>query len=176
MMDLEPILQNLDSKSDSFAPAAKSPAGRNRLVTVLIAAAIIAGLVVFSTTAINSSTDDASLNVEISAVDATVNSRGGDHPTIITADLAVTGLLNKASWWVQVFSMRDRTNTLTAWSSLQKTNQDLLDGLEMHVQLAELSSGTFYRVQAGPLADRASAASLCDTLKTRRQDCLVVDP
>ena len=81
---------------------------------------------------------------------------------------------DNAAWWVQVFSLRDQTNTSAAWSSLRKTNQDLLDGLEMHVQLAELSSGTFYRVQAGPLANRASAASLCDTLKTRHQDCLIV--
>lgn len=85
-------------------------------------------------------------------------------------------LTERAAWRVQLVALRKEADAGAAWSELQQANQDLLDGLELHVQLAELSRGTFYRVQAGPLADRATAASLCDTLKTRRQDCIIVAP
>jgi cell division protein FtsN len=64
----------------------------------------------------------------------------------------------------------------TVWARLQKSNRDLLGGLELQVQKAKLPKGTFYRVQAGPLPNRDAAASLCGTLKSRKQDCLVVPP
>jgi cell division septation protein DedD len=85
-------------------------------------------------------------------------------------------LTESAAWRVQLVALRSEADADAVWSELQLANQDLLDGLELHVQLAELSQGTFYRIQAGPLADRATAASLCDTLKTRRQDCIIVAP
>ncbi|NKB48602.1 MAG: hypothetical protein GKS02_04460 [Alphaproteobacteria bacterium] len=84
--------------------------------------------------------------------------------------------MNGKGWRVQLIALRRQEQTAAVWSKLQQANQDLLDGLELHVQLAELSEGTFYRVQAGPLADRTAATSLCDTLKTRSQDCLIVAP
>lgn len=85
-------------------------------------------------------------------------------------------LTDEAAWRVQLVALRSEAEAGAVWSELKQANQDLLDGLKLHVQLAELSKGTFYRVQAGPLADRATAASLCDTLKTRRQDCIIVAP
>jgi cell division septation protein DedD len=85
-------------------------------------------------------------------------------------------IVNDAAWRVQLIALRKLEDAESVWPQLQRANQDLLDGLELHVQLAELSKGTFYRVQAGPLADRATAVSLCTTLKTRHQDCLIVAP
>jgi cell division protein FtsN len=38
------------------------------------------------------------------------------------------------------------------------------------------ANGTLYRVQAGPFADRATAAAACGKLKQKRQDCLVIGP
>jgi len=81
-----------------------------------------------------------------------------------------------AAWRIQLFSLRSLKDAETVWARLQKTNNDLLGGLELQVQTAKLSKGTFYRVQAGPLPNRAAAASLCGTLKSRKQDCLVVAP
>ncbi|NNE82803.1 MAG: SPOR domain-containing protein [Alphaproteobacteria bacterium] len=80
------------------------------------------------------------------------------------------------AWRIQLFSLSSQTNTETAWTRLQQTNPDLLDNLTLHVQPAELSNGTFYRVQAGPVLDRVAAISLCNELKSRNQDCLVVAP
>ncbi len=46
--------------------------------------------------------------------------------------------------------------------------------LEPQVVSAELGErGTFYRLRAGPLPDRASAATLCERLHDRGQDCIV---
>lgn len=81
-----------------------------------------------------------------------------------------------APWKVQLASLREQTKAEAEWQRLQHANRDLLHGLLLHVQQATLSKGTFYRVQAGPLADRASAASLCHSLKSRNQDCLIVVP
>ena len=90
---------------------------------------------------------------------------------------AAPAIAGKATAWrVQLAALRRQIDTEAAWTNMRQANQDLLDGLELHVQLAELPDGTFYRVQAGPLADREAAASLCDTLKTRLQDCLIVAP
>lgn len=85
----------------------------------------------------------------------------------IAADLA---------WRIQLFSLSSEKDAENVWTRLQKTNSDLLGGLELRVQAVKLPKGTFYRVQAGPLANRAAAASLCGTLKSRKQDCLVVAP
>jgi hypothetical protein len=45
------------------------------------------------------------------------------------------------------------------------------------VERADLGSkGIYYRVQAGPLADRAHAAALCDALKNDSVPCHIVVP
>jgi hypothetical protein len=36
------------------------------------------------------------------------------------------------------------------------------------------AAGIFYRLQAGPLADKNAAAKLCASLKQAHQDCIVV--
>lgn len=81
-----------------------------------------------------------------------------------------------AAWRIQLVSIRDQKDAEAVWARLQKANTDLLGGLELRVQTVKLAKGTFYRVQAGPLANRAAATSLCGTLKSRKQDCLVVAP
>ncbi len=73
-------------------------------------------------------------------------------------------------------ALSSRKDAEAVWSRLQKANKDLLGGLELQIQTARLKKGTFYRVQAVPLANRAAASSLCSTLKSRKQDCLVVAP
>jgi len=62
------------------------------------------------------------------------------------------------------------------WKRMQSGNNELLGKLSLTIQTIKLDRGTFYRIQAGPLADRAAASSLCGTLKTRKQDCLIVAP
>ncbi len=81
-----------------------------------------------------------------------------------------------AAWRIQLASLTSGDAAKTEWLRLQELNKELLGDLDLNVQKAELSRGTFYRIQAGPLADRAAAQQLCTRLKERKQDCLVVQP
>ena len=80
------------------------------------------------------------------------------------------------AWRIQLVSLSSQKDAEAVWARMQKANTDLLGKLKLQVQTVKLSKGTFYRVQAGPSADRTAAASLCGSLKTRKQDCLVVPP
>jgi cell division septation protein DedD len=80
------------------------------------------------------------------------------------------------AWRVQLASLSNEAGARKEMQRLQKANTDLLGDLDLKLQPATLSKGTFYRIQAGPLADRATALALCGKLKTRKQDCLVVSP
>ncbi len=84
--------------------------------------------------------------------------------------------VSSAVWRIQLVSLGSRKEAEETWTALRQAHQDLLAGLTLQVERAELSNGTFYRVQAGPLADPAAAADLCSALKSRNQDCLIVGP
>jgi len=81
-----------------------------------------------------------------------------------------------SAWRIQLASISSDKGAKTEWQRLQGRHQELLQNLQLNVQKADLSRGTFYRIQAGPLADRAAAQRLCASLKQRQQDCLVVSP
>ncbi len=82
----------------------------------------------------------------------------------------------EAAWRIQLVALNNPKDAERVWGRLQKANSDLLGGLTLRVLAAKLKKGTFYRVQAGPLASRAAASALCGTLQSRKQDCLVVAP
>lgn len=83
-------------------------------------------------------------------------------------------LTASAAWRIQLISLSNQKDATAVSARLAQAHQDLLDGLTLHVQEAKLSKGTFYRVQTGPLANRFTAASLCNSLKSRNQDCLIL--
>ncbi len=79
---------------------------------------------------------------------------------------------------VQIASMRSRADTLGSWSRLKKAHPDLFGKLKLTVVRDDLGSvkGTYYRLQAGPLANAAAARSLCSRIKQRKLGCIVVRP
>lgn len=79
-------------------------------------------------------------------------------------------------WKIQLASVSSRASAESEWARMKGKNSDLLGSLALNVQTITLDRGTFYRIQAGPLADRSAATSLCGKLKSRNQDCLVVAP
>lgn len=81
-----------------------------------------------------------------------------------------------AVWRVQVASMRDDQSARQAWDQVRARHPALLAGLSPTIVRAEVGSGTVYRVQVGPFADRAAANATCTSLKAERTDCLVVGP
>jgi cell division septation protein DedD len=87
------------------------------------------------------------------------------------AAINVTG-----GWKIQLASVSSKSVAENEWKRMRSGNTDILGKLLLNVQTIKLDRGTFYRIQAGPLVNRAAAGSLCGKLKVRKQDCLVVAP
>lgn len=78
---------------------------------------------------------------------------------------------------VQVGAYRTEAGALNGWNILQPAHEALLGDLSPTIVSVDLGArGVFHRLQAGPLADRGAADTLCNSLKARNQGCLVVGP
>ncbi len=79
---------------------------------------------------------------------------------------------------IQVGAYRSLNAAMQGWRIIQTAHADLLTGLEPTVIGVDLGTGRgiFHRLQAGPLADVASANRLCESLRALKQGCLVVRP
>ena len=97
-------------------------------------------------------------------------------PTEVAVLPAAGSAVVAAGWRVQIGSFRDRQAGEGEWTRLQQKHADMLGGLALHVQRANLARGTFYRIQVGAFESRDAADTLCGQLKSRNQDCLVVQP
>lgn len=81
----------------------------------------------------------------------------------------------RGSVLVQFASLKSEDNAKIAWERLKDAHPSDLAALSLTIERADLGErGVFYRVQGGPFADRAAAEELCEALKAKQQDCLVV--
>jgi hypothetical protein len=79
------------------------------------------------------------------------------------------------AYLVQLGALKEQSATAKEWARLQKEFSDLLGGLSLDVQEADLGAkGTFWRVRGGPLSDAESAKKICEELAKRKQGCMVV--
>ncbi len=103
--------------------------------------------------------------------------KGADAPSVANAPLYTAPEAEAAAAGgakVQLYSARSRDRALAAWSRLSFEEKELLGSLTHRVVKAEIPKrGVFYRLQVGPLADRAAARRLCGLLKGRGRDCFV---
>ncbi len=77
---------------------------------------------------------------------------------------------------VQLVSLKDSGAARTEWSRLQGVFPQLLGDKSLLLQSADVAGvGKVYRLRAGPFATRAKAAKVCAQLKSKQQDCLVVN-
>jgi hypothetical protein len=91
-----------------------------------------------------------------------------------TQQAAVTPVAPTGNTRVQLAAGKSEASVQQEWASLQKAHPTLLGGLTLHIQKVDKgSAGIFYRLQAGPLADKNAAKELCASLKQRGQDCIV---
>jgi hypothetical protein len=75
---------------------------------------------------------------------------------------------------IQLAAVKSEAAAKTEWAKMQKAHPDLLGALTLTVQKVDKgASGVFYRLQAGPLADKNAAKQLCASLKAQNQDCIV---
>ena len=81
----------------------------------------------------------------------------------------------QGSYWIQVASRRKRTEAEAALRRIMNSNADLIGDQSFAIVKADIrNAGTFYRSRVGPFASFSSARKVCKTLKSRRQDCLVI--
>jgi cell division septation protein DedD len=77
---------------------------------------------------------------------------------------------------IQLAAVKSEAAAQKEWARIQKANPDLLGGLSLHVErFNKTASEVYYRIQAGPLADKAAAKQLCAKLKQKNQACLVAN-
>jgi hypothetical protein len=74
--------------------------------------------------------------------------------------------------------MRSSEEAEREWGHLQSKAPDVLGGLQLQIQRADLGSGkgVYFRIQAGPVGDQQAAAAACAKLKAAQIDCLAVKP
>lgn len=73
-------------------------------------------------------------------------------------------------------SYQERGNVDRGWRRLRAQLGGLLDPYEPLVRRVEISGrGTFYRLHAGPVEDRAAAVALCDRIQARGAYCKVLE-
>ena len=76
---------------------------------------------------------------------------------------------------IQLASLTSVDAAEQTWARLQKQHAALLGDMAVNIQKAEIDGkGTYFRVQAGPLPNRATADDMCAQLKAAQQDCIVV--
>jgi Flp pilus assembly protein TadD len=81
----------------------------------------------------------------------------------------------KPAYWAQFASFSSPESGKAEWQRLQERYPELVAGLPLSLQSAELpEKGTFYRVRTGPFDAKQAPDRLCDALAEKGQGCLVV--
>jgi len=78
---------------------------------------------------------------------------------------------------LQLGAVRTEESAKQEWMKLKKAQGDLLGGLNAAWPRADLGGrGVYYRIQAGPVGDAATAERICGELKRRNVGCILVRP
>jgi hypothetical protein len=74
---------------------------------------------------------------------------------------------------VHLASYRSRQQAERGWAQLKRAHAAILGKLKSEISEVNLGpgKGTFFRLKAGPMVDKAEAADVCAQLKRRRQFC-----
>lgn len=99
--------------------------------------------------------------------------------TAATDSRKVSGKARRAakvrSYRIQIGAFRTQAKARNHGRDLQRKHRSLLGRLNMVVERVDLGAkGVFYRLRAGPFANRQSARDLCRTLGKRRINCFLV--
>jgi cell division septation protein DedD len=83
----------------------------------------------------------------------------------------------KGGYRVQLGALRSEGAAKEEWARLKQRHGDLLGGLGAAMSRTEIpEKGTFWRIQAGPIADASKAEHVCADLKKRGVGCILVRP
>lgn len=75
---------------------------------------------------------------------------------------------------IQVGSLRDEADAITAWERVARRNPDVFKGRRRVITSAEVKGATYYRAQLEGFASKAEAQEACAAIKRNGNDCLVV--
>lgn len=104
-----------------------------------------------------------------------INPPAAVTPPLVTAPKAATSIAG--SFRLQLGALKTEEAAKSEWLKLQRQNSDVLGKLSLSVSRVALGAkGTYYRIQAGPIADEAKAAQDCAALKSRKIACILVKP
>lgn len=99
------------------------------------------------------------------------------------ADLSDIPLLDaRQGWALQLAAYRKASQLKAGWETLKTRNADVIGHLPPRRTEIDFGArqqdprGFYYRLNAGPLTDRAEAEALCATLKERGAECWVRPP
>lgn len=86
------------------------------------------------------------------------------------------GALPAGAYWVQLGAFDSTSAAQQRWVELQGSNKDKLARLAPQISYPALSSSTapVYHLRTGPFVNKVGALDLCDSLRTRSVNCVVV--
>jgi len=98
-------------------------------------------------------------------------------PAVQTAAVIAAPAAQTGAFQVQLVSVLSEEAANAEWKRISGKNKDLLGTLSPAVTKADLGEkGIYYRLRAGPLADKAAADTLCTALAAQNVGCIVVKP
>ncbi|MDY0885093.1 SPOR domain-containing protein [Dongia soli] len=74
---------------------------------------------------------------------------------------------------IQLAAVKTEAAAKSEWAKLQKAHPSQLGKLNLIVQKFSKDGAVYYRIQAGPLADRTAAKSICSELAKQKQACIL---
>ncbi len=78
---------------------------------------------------------------------------------------------------IQLASVLSEQAAQAEWKRVSSKNKDLLGAYKPLITKADLGErGVFFRLRAGPLADKAAADALCASLEEAKVGCIVIKP
>ncbi|MGB0671898.1 MAG: SPOR domain-containing protein [Rhodospirillales bacterium] len=81
------------------------------------------------------------------------------------------------AWQVQFAASRNAQDAERHWAGLMARNSDLLGAYGPNFQVADIpGKGTYHRVRTGPFPTKTDARALCQAMKARATDCIVIAP
>jgi len=113
---------------------------------------------------------------QASAADAASDAEADQAASVEPAAGAATsaGTYTSGVYFVQLASIGERARAPGQWDKLVSTYPDLLQDVKYRVMKAELSKGTFYRIQAGPFS-KNDANKICNAIKAQKPGgCFVI--
>ncbi len=97
------------------------------------------------------------------------------YDNVANNDNAINAQAPHHHFRIQLGSFRSSGSAESGWRQLLSQNRDIFGVLDHSVEQANLGSrGIYYRLQAGSFANADVAKVLCDEVKARNGDCLVV--